>query len=114
MWTKVFHETVPILLGIVLSYIFWVDNYWLLGIYLAVSLFLIWRHKDRSEYLIFIYGIVIGFIVEVVGTQVSGYQSFTKPDFWGIPVWLPVAWGYGFVAMKRIGDIISNQIKMTK
>ena len=54
------------------------------------------------------YGILVGIVVEVIGTQISGYQSFTKPDFGGIPIWLPIAWGYGFVAMKRIGFILKG------
>ena len=82
---KVFIETLPILFGI-----------------------LILRHRDNSEFAIFIYGIIIGGLVEVIGTQVSGYQSFTEPDFLGIPMWLPVVWGYGFVAMKRIGIILKS------
>lgn len=106
MFHKILRETWPILIGITLSYFFWLDNYWLLGMYLVLSLGLIGWHKDKTEYFIFGYGILIGLLVEIVGTQVSGYQSFTKPDFLGIPIWLPVAWGYGFVAMRRIGDII--------
>jgi len=66
------------------------------------------RHRDNSEFAIFIYGIIIGGLVEVIGTQVSGYQSFAEPDFLGIPMWLPVVWGYGFVAMKRIGIILKS------
>lgn len=109
MFNKILKETWPIIIGIVLSYFFWLDNYWLLGMYLVISLVLIWWHKDHTEYAIFGYGILIGLLVEIVGTEVSGYQSFTKPDFLGIPIWLPVAWGYGFVAMRRIGDIIRNK-----
>ena len=109
MFSKILTETWPIIIGIVLSYLFWLDNYWLFGMYLIMSLVLIWWHKDKTEYFIFVYGILIGLLVEIIGTQVSGYQSFTKPDFFGIPIWSPVAWGYGFVAMRRIGDIIRNK-----
>ena len=100
--SKVFIETLPILFGILLSYLFWQNNVLLFIIYLVLTFGLIYFHKDKTEYSIFVYGIFIGIIVEVIGTQVSGYQSFTKPDFGGIPIWLPIAWGYGFVAMKRI------------
>jgi len=77
-------------------------------IYIVLSVVLILWHRDNSEFVIFIYGIIIGGLVEVIGTQVSGYQSFIEPDFLGIPIWLPVVWGYGFVAMKRIGIILKN------
>jgi len=77
-------------------------------IYLVLSVTLISLHKNKTELIIFAYGIVIGLFVEVLGTKVSGYESFGQPDFLGIPVWLPVAWGYGFVAMKRIGAILDS------
>lgn len=75
---------------------------------MVLTLGLINFHKDKTEFIIFAYGILIGIIVEVIGTQVSGYQSFTRPDFGGIPMWLPIAWGYGFIAMKRIGLILKE------
>ncbi len=108
-FSKVLLETLPILFGILLSYLFWQNSVLLFIIYLVLTLGLIYFHKDKTEFIIFFYGIVIGGLVEIVGTQVSGYQSFTKSDFFGIPVWLPVAWGYGFVVMKRIGFILKNR-----
>jgi len=106
--SKVFIETLPIFFGILLSYLFWENNMLLFIIYLALTLGLIYFHKDKIEFIIFAYGILVGAIVEIIGTQVSGYQSFTKPDFGGIPIWLPVVWGYGFVAMKRISFVLKN------
>ncbi|MEK9173282.1 MAG: hypothetical protein AAB594_01760 [Patescibacteria group bacterium] len=103
VFLKIFLETLPIFIGIYLSYQFWQKNYLLFILYLLISVGLILIHKDKSEFLIFTYGIFIGLIVEILGTQKSGYQSFANPDFAGIPIWLPLAWGYGFVAMKRIG-----------
>ena len=106
--SKVIIETLPILFGILLSYLFWQNNVLLFIIYLVLTLGLIYFHKDKTEFSIFAYGILIGAIVEVIGTQISGYQSFTKPDFGGIPMWLPIVWGYGFVAMKRIGFVLKG------
>lgn len=105
---KVFLETLPILFGILLSYLFWQNNVLLFAVYLVLSLGLMYFHRDKNELMIFIYGIIIGAIVEVTGTKVSGYQSFTNPDVGGIPLWLPIAWGYGFVAMKRIGFVLKR------
>jgi len=105
---KVFIETLPILFGILFSYLFWQNSFLLFAIYIILSVVLILWRGDNSEFAIFIYGIIIGGLVEVLGTQVSGYQSFAEPDFLGIPIWLPIVWGYGFVAMKRIGIILKS------
>jgi hypothetical protein len=65
--------------------------------------------KDKKiELYILIYGLIAGFIIETVGTQISGYQKFTQPDIWGIPYWLIISWGYGFILMKRISLIIGR------
>lgn len=107
---QIFIETLPILLGIILSYLLWRNSMLLFLVYLILTVGLILWRRDKKEFIIFGYGILIGFIVETIGTQISGYQSFTEPDFLGIPLWLPIVWGYGFVAMKRIGDAISSTL----
>ncbi|MFA5318257.1 MAG: hypothetical protein WC323_02165 [Patescibacteria group bacterium] len=74
-------HTLPLFLGILLSYFFWQSNLLLLVIYILLVIGIIIIGKDRkTEWLILIYGAVIGFIIETIGTSVSGYQSFTQPD----------------------------------
>lgn len=107
--TEIFIHSLPLALGILLSYLFWRSNILLLVIYLSLVLLVILAGKDRkTELWIFAYGLVAGFIVETIGTQISGYQIFTKPDVWGIPYWLIVSWGFGFILMKRISLIIAT------
>lgn len=102
-------HSAPFALGIVLSYFFWRSDITLFMIYAGLVLAVIWAGKDqKTETLILIYGIIAGVVVEVIGTKVSRYQNFTNPDAFGIPYWLPVSWGYGFVLMKRIGLIIGK------
>ncbi len=101
-------ETLPIFVGIFFSYIFWQNNFILFIIYLGLTFGLISFHKDRAEFAMFAYGLIVGFVIEVFDTRIAGYQSFANPDFLGIPMWLPIAWGYGFVGMKRVGFIIKN------
>jgi len=102
-------NSLPLALGILLSYLFWQSNILLLGIYVAAIVFLIFSGRDRKvELWILMYGMIAGFVIETIGSEVSGYQSFTNPDILGIPYWLIAAWGYGFVLMKRISLIIAT------
>jgi len=104
----------PLALGVLLSNVFWKQNVVLLGMYLIIVAAVIFIGKDKkTELWIFLYGIVAGFIVETIGTQISGYQSFTQPDVWGIPFWLIISWGYGFILMKRVGLIIATNSPWT-
>ena len=99
----------PLAFGILLSFLFWQQNWLLVLIYLALASLVVLSGNDKkTELWVFIYGLVSGFVVETIGTQVSGYQSFTQPDILGIPYWLIISWGYGFVLMKRIGLIIAT------
>jgi len=102
-------HSLPLVFGILLSYFFWQINFLLLAIYSILVLAIIFSGRDKKiELNIFVYGLIAGFAVETIGTQISGYQSFTQPDILGIPYWLIVSWGYGFILMKRIGLIIGT------
>lgn len=99
----------PFALGIVLTNLFWRSNIVLLIVYAVIVLLFIVFGKDKKvESLIFLYGVCAAFAVEIIGTQAGGYQRFVHPDALGIPYWLPIAWGYGFILMKRIGLIIGT------
>lgn len=102
----IIHST-PFLLGILLSYLFWQSNILLLFIYIIATVITILAGKDKkAESWVLLYGLIIGFLVETIGTHISGYQSFTKPEILSIPYWIIVVWGYAFVLMKRINFII--------
>lgn len=111
----IFLHSLPFALGIVLSYWFWRQPNVLLVIYLVLTTAFIRFGRDRkTEFLIAIYGIVAGFVVEALGTQVSGYQSFSLPQILGIPYWLIISWAFGFILMKRIGLILTTGTSWVK
>lgn len=67
------------------------------------SAFLFFRY-ERGEIYIYLTGVVVGLIIEVGLGQVARTQFFTNASLFGVPLWLPLAWGYGFVVMRRIGN----------
>ncbi|MBP6860144.1 MAG: hypothetical protein KBC38_01095 [Candidatus Pacebacteria bacterium] len=77
----------------------------------AVS-FIIFLVKDhRHERRLFIIGMLVGCVIEV-GLRVFGYQQhWTQASFFGIPYWLPIAWGIGFVLITRLG-ILTRGLKV--
>lgn len=115
MVQKLLLHTSPFALGILLSYFFWESNMLLLVLYLVITgVVIMTGEEEKIELLIVLYGIMAAFVVEVLGTQVSGYQTFNNPDFLGIPAWLLVAWGFGFLLMKRVSLIIAHGTPWTK
>ena len=106
LYWRIFLEILPLLVGVLLTFFFWRNNMLLAVLYLCAVGVVLWVHTDPGDYHVLVLGLLIGLLVEIIGTSVSGYQSFVNPDFLGIPVWLPIAWAYGLMAMKRIGVIV--------
>ncbi len=97
---QIFLNTIPIILMIALIPIF-KNDYLLTGIYaliIAISFAIKYEQKD---YLFFIVGFIIMIISEYffVSTRV---ETFIRNSLFGLmPLWPPVLWAYGFVAIKR-------------
>ena len=72
--------------------------------FIVVVSFLIFLMKDHTnENYLFIIGMVVGGVIEI-GLRILGYQQiWTEASLFGIPYWLPIAWGLGFVLITRFG-----------
>ncbi|MFZ2619400.1 MAG: hypothetical protein WAX89_00815 [Alphaproteobacteria bacterium] len=84
----------------------------LLLLVLAILGYTFWLEYQQREWLLFAIGLTIGLVVEV------GLGLFFRTQFWqyaslfGVPYWLPVVWGYGFVVMRRLGnEIVGEAVK---
>lgn len=64
----------------------------------------------KKEWAVLLAGIIIGFLVEFSGDAVYQLQYWEQASFFGLPIWLPILWGYGFVMIRRIGNLITSEI----
>lgn len=70
----------------------------------VLLMFAVQDHKHEPW--LFLIGIAVGLIVEV-GMRIFGYQQvWTEGSFFGVPYWLPIIWGAGFVLITRFGMFI--------
>ena len=66
------------------------------------SLLFFWNSRVHEVYL-FGVGTAAGLVIEV-GFRYLGYQQvWTDASLFGVPIWLPIAWGMGFVLITRLG-----------
>lgn len=78
------------------------------NILLSLVLIAIWTigikfwHKIHDIYF-FIIGGIIGPTAEVICVY-FGVWSYQNPTFLGIPLWLPFAWGFATMLIKRIAE----------
>ena len=59
----------------------------------------------RFDITLFFICALIGFSIERILIR-GGEQHFSQASLFGMPVWLPLVWGMGGVAMIRLGDTI--------
>ena len=95
---------IPIIVVLIIL-IFWQSEI-ILTILVILALIATFKIKYyKKEWQLFLVGCIIGLIFELVGNFVLG-QSWPEASFFTIPIWLPLGWGYGFILMRRIGNII--------
>lgn len=59
-----------------------------------------------GEWKLFLMGLIIGFVFEALAGLVHRMQHWDNASLLGIPVWLPIFWGYGFIFIHRLGELI--------
>lgn len=73
--------------------------------FLAIALIFISLviRRNQGEIKLFFIGIAVGLIIEVALTLIGSTQYFERARFLAVPLWLLVAWGFGFIVITRIG-----------
>jgi hypothetical protein len=75
-----------------------------LVVVISIVVFLIsYNHNEEA---LFLAGVILGIMVET-GLRFGGQQyPWRDTSFFGMPSWLPLVWGFGFVIATRIGFFI--------
>ena len=100
---ELFFEIVLFFTGIVTIAIFFNNN-----IVLSVLLIAIWLigikfwHKKQDVYF-FVTGAILGPLAEIICVYFGVWQ-YANPSFFGIPMWLPPAWGFATMLIKQIAE----------
>lgn len=64
---------------------------------------------QKREWILVVVGTVLGIILEIGGDMIYKLQYWNTDSFFGIPLWLPLLWGFQFVLVYRIGSLIVNR-----
>jgi len=72
----------------------------------AVVAFAFWRRYYPREWLLFGIGSALGLVFELGGDAIYKLQSWSEGSLFGIPMWLPLFWGLGFVFIRRFGNAV--------
>lgn len=104
---KIFLEAIPVLLMITLIP-FIQDDYKLALAYCAIILIALLIKYEKKEIIILIAGLIVMFIFEFIFIS-TGVETFLRNSLFGkMPLWLPILWAYGFIAIKRTTRILEE------
>ena len=106
---KLLISTSILLLSI--SFTFFLSNQYLLHSILLIFLAYI-KHKIypiKKELLWFIMICVGGAIVEILLVNISHAWNYSNPQFFGIPIWIPIFWGVVGTTMIVVYDGLTNK-----
>ncbi len=105
---KIFFSAAPVLIMIGLIPLI-SDDYILLFVYLCIIASLIFR-REKNDIMIFIFGFFIMIVFEYFFIR-TGVEIFSRRSLLGVmPIWLPILWAYGFVAIKRSIEILNSDM----
>lgn len=88
-------------------YLFW-ENTILISLILTVFAILINYKAQKFEVLYFVIVAILATIVESIAMS-SGAWTYENQNILNFPIWLPLYWGMGGVALKDIYQVFKNQ-----
>lgn len=97
---KVIIESSPVVLMVLLIPLI-ANDYYLAATYIAITATSFLIKRERNDILIFFFGLIVMTISETFFLMTE-VETFNRTTLFGImPIWLPLLWAYGFVAIKR-------------
>lgn len=101
---NIFFEMIPIL--IMIGLIPLIKNDYLLSLLYIIIILISFKIKYvKNECRIFTAGFTLMLIFEFIFIS-TGVETFIRNSLFGMPLWLPFLWGYGFVAIRRAGEYL--------
>ena len=102
---QIFLNALPILLMIALIP-FVPNDYALTALYIIIIAIVFVLKRAPNDFLVLVFGFVVMIVSEYLFIS-TGVETFVRNSLFGLmPLWLPLLWGYGFVAIKRSVEIL--------
>ncbi len=94
------------LLSVLIIFLFIHNEFVLAAVFLLLILINFKIKYYKGEWKLFFLGLIIGIVLELGGDLVFKLQYWEQASFFGIPLWLPLFWGFAFVLIRRIGNSV--------
>ncbi len=85
------------------------DDYDLSLVYIVIISLSFYIKREKYDFFVFVFGFVVMTIFERLFVY-TGVETFQRNSLLGVmPLWLPLLWAYGFVAIKRSINAIDRR-----
>jgi hypothetical protein len=82
------------------------NDFWLALIYVFIVVVSLIIYRETKDIKIFIFGLAVLSVSEALFVS-TGVETFERRSLFNLmPIWLPILWGYGFIAIKRVVYIL--------
>lgn len=101
---KILKQLLPVFILLILF--LFIKNEFLIAFLIILTMAIAFKIEyHKKEIYVVLFGLTLGILLELFGSLVLGFQ-YWKNTLLVMPVWLPLAWGYGFVVIRRVGEVI--------
>jgi hypothetical protein len=76
------------------------NDYLLAGIYLLIVIVTLILGYEKGDLTVLIFGLIAMTFFEFIFIS-TGIETFIRNSLFGMPLWLPLLWAYGFLLIKR-------------
>lgn len=84
------------------------DDVWLSFVYILIIAIALVVKRERHDVTIFWFGFFALMASEYFFVS-TGVETFVRNSLFGVmPLWLPILWGYGFVAIRRSIEALAS------
>jgi hypothetical protein len=80
--------------------------YLLAGILLGLTIVTLFVDRGPNDIYFPVFGFVFGPMAEILSVSQGGW-TYTHPDIFGIPIWLPFGWGLAVLLVKRLAEAVA-------
>ncbi len=98
--STILYNAVPIIVMIGLIPLV-TNDFTLSGIYIFIIGVSLYIKREKNDFVIFAFGF-LGLLISEYFFISTGVETFNRTSLLGVmPLWLPILWGYAFIAIKR-------------
>lgn len=104
---SIFLESTPVV-AMVLLIPFVGNDFLLTGIYAVIVVMAFLVKYESMDWVFFVFGLCVMTASESLFIS-TGVETFVRNSLFGLmPLWLPILWAYGFVAIRRATHILES------